>query len=188
MLTRLLPILVAAFACWVLGAPVEVLWFMPVAFLLPSCTCCGGGADPCGICQVAGNIAFNLTVTNIASPRFFGCESGGPGPCASFNTSYALSVPPVTGMGTTCFYLVSSAFTNGPCSIRFVVSITSAGVVSVVLQDFNGVTWTNEITGTYTLSGLPLDCTSAGPYTMTVTSPVDGQCYYNGVGMDFSFG
>lgn len=41
MLTRLIPPTVAAFACWCLGwLPVEALWFLPVAFLFPSCGCC----------------------------------------------------------------------------------------------------------------------------------------------------
>jgi len=40
MLTRLIPILVAAFLAGAIWLGVEALWFAPIAFLLPSCSCC----------------------------------------------------------------------------------------------------------------------------------------------------
>jgi hypothetical protein len=118
MLTRLLPILVAAFVCWCLGwLPVEMLWFLPVAFLFPSCGCCG-----CPTCQPCTSCVDNLY------PAYVDVEISGVvddtcTDCEGINGLY--SVPVVCVFGSCC----SSSENFG--------ATTSCGTLTMTIQ-FSG--------------------------------------------------
>lgn len=89
---RTIAVIVALALCVWLNA--ETAWLAPVAFLLPSCVCCG---TPCAACSGSISDRYQVDVSGIVASGCLACSADG-----SYIVDGAISTSSCTGLGSPC--------------------------------------------------------------------------------------
>ncbi len=165
---RLIPIIVAALACWALGwLPTEAL-LIPLAFFMGGCPCCSTGSTTCpSVCSnMPASVSWTLSgVTDNSVPS---CD------CSPYNATVVSTVV------SSCRYDGNSAV-NASCGffIAYHSTFTISGGNSKVTSEADGSLAGLANTGAINIGAGPLDCSglsiSAAAATFT-----DGFCFFHG--------
>lgn len=160
MLTRLLPILVAAFACWVLGwLPMEAAVGVLPMFLLPSCGCCTPATPVCGSACTTIPASATFVVSGLANSN---CLT-----CSGMDGTYIFSSSDFSSISITCFALITfspSCGSGSAASSYQAFMFPSGGNIRAGFKlhiTASATDWT-EITFVKDFGASPGDCAALG--------------------------
>ena len=151
MLTRLIPIIVAAFACWVLGwLPAEMALGVLPMFLLPSCLCCPTGGQCAKCLNPTCHTSYQIVITGVTNGS--SCSD-----CASLNGTFTATGTCTAGVQcqwTSTSPTACSGNVNG-INMSVIVALGPITVLSLTMNSTTtGIVWSDVVDA----GGASVDC------------------------------